>query len=101
MVDLEGASAPPLIAQYQQQKARRRQEAQQAGQVPGGQIDPLLQVQFKMLRTLRRMHRGNGQDNDLSDDGDGESYMRRSKAGGINELHRLRVSLRSNRSKPS
>ena len=55
-------------------------------------VDPATAVQLEMPRTLRTMRRGNGGggDYDEADDENDDGFFRRFKAGGINELHRLR-----------
>ena len=83
------AFALPLVAEFQSRRFERRQR-QRAGPLETG-VDLATAVQLEMLRTLRTMRRGNGGggDFDEADDENDDGFLRRSKAGGINELHRI------------
>ena len=83
------ANAPPLVAEYQQKRSEERRHAPlfQAGM---GQVDPAMQVQMEMLRTLQDMRRKHGHDSLDEDDVNDDEYLRKTRTGGIAELHSLR-----------
>ena len=78
-----------MVAEFQSRRLERRQR-QRAGLSEAG-VDPATAVQLEMLRTLRTMRRGNGGGGscDEADDENNDGFLRRSKAGDINELLRL------------
>ena len=83
------AFAPPLVAEFESRRMEQRRL--QRGVPPDANLDPSTAVQLEMLRTLKGMRRGGGgADYDEADDENDDGFLRRSKAGGINELHRLR-----------
>ena len=89
MYEYSGGGGPPLIADFRAEQQQRRVR-RQGPPFAGAGLDPTLQVQLEMVRTLQQMRRGHSGHAEHSDDGEDAGYMREVKASGISDLHRQR-----------